>query len=519
MPQELRDSLLRTPTRKEWLSSEPGPPLRSGHGYHYLVGGYPADARFQAFSNTACNVETALLERVFFHEVGGVFVRPPDPSTGVVRDLLCPFRSALLRHLSRTAPVERHQFVAATYRGRKLAVYTNALKKLDTRGLRHSDSYISTFVKVEKLPDGMKRVVPRVIQPRSPCYNIELGRYLHPVEHTIYKAIDRVFGAPTVMKGLNATQQGAIFYDAWTQFRDPIAVGIDASRFDQHIRRGLLEWEHSIYYHLFSNDPYLRMILRWQLETRGFARVDGRCFQYRVSGGRCSGDMNTALGNVLVACAAVYAFLKSNCALGVRVLDAGDDCMLIGERADINRITPLLPEFFSRLGLVMKVEPSVDILEQVSFCQTSPVYDGVAWRMVRDPRVTLTKDSSLVNHAHLQHLRDYLQQVGSCGLSLTGGLPVLQDYYRSMCGSRSGSVTIRDQHLLDSGFYRLSVGMREQYRPVSDVARVSFCRAFGIVPDLQVALERYYQGLVPPVTVTLDEVERVRLGNGVVWSN
>jgi hypothetical protein len=52
-----------------------------------------------------------------------------------------------------------------------------------------------------------------------------------------------------------------------------------------------------------------------------------------------------------------------------------------------------------------------------------------------------------------------------------------------------------DERFYDSGFYRLSIGLLVESSIITDAARLSFALAFGIVPDLQVELERYYDNL------------------------
>lgn len=486
--------------------------FKARHEKFYILNGFSGTAQFKVFSCNFVNSMTSVYERVFFHEVGGVFERPQRPAPGVVNQLLRRFaRSFARKYAGSTTPVERHEYVYSTYRGRKLRVYENALCKLDTAGIKHSNSFISAFVKYEKILSQPKRQVPRLIQPRSPVYNVELGRYLHGIEHSVYRTIDHIFGAPVVMKGLNASQQGVIFQEAWDKFGDPMGLGLDASRFDQHVSIDVLSWEHSIYDKIFRGDPWLRTLLRWQLKTRGFMRVDGATISYGVEGGRCSGDMNTAMGNVLIMCAMVYAFLDENGALHrVRVLDAGDDCMFIAERSTILRLAPLIKPFFERFGFIMKVEVPVEVLEKVSFCQTQPVYDGLTYRMVRDPRVSMSKDSILLNSGYVSNLSTHCSAIGKCGLSLTGGLPILQDYYSALISKDFQGGESPEDYLPDTGFVRLARGMHERYRPVTDEARVSFYRAFDIVPDLQCALEEQLRATPAPAGPVGDE-EIVRL--------
>lgn len=520
VPLPLQDALRDGPDR---LKIQDDAPSRNTvkQQFSYCVGGLPSAASFITFANSFENARCALLERVFYHEIGGVFVKPDDPSIQVVKTLLQPFKRAFLPRLPHATPMGRQEYVDATYSGRRKVVYQKAVDKLQQRGLLRSDAYLSTFLKWEKILRQNKRQVPRVIQPRSPAFNVELGRYLHPIEHAVYNSIDRTYGHRTVMKGLNALEQGRIFHEAWARYRRPKALLIDAARFDQHIRSGLLEWEHAIYLFIFQNDSLLARMLRWQLRNTGFMRSGGKLMKYVVNGGRCSGDMNTAMGNIIIACASVYAWLHSQ---GVerkcRVLDAGDDCCIIGEAEVIEKIAPTLQPWFAQIGLIMKVEPLVDVLEQISFCQTSPVYDGRQWRMVRDPRVSLSKDSCVIHQRYLLDLKSYYASIGDCGMSLTGGLPVLQEYYRALGAGKVCPKPV-DEYMAGTGFFRLASGMREGYRLVTDDARVSFWRAFGIPPDLQLALEAHYRSWTLPhdLTVRDDEVDKLDLGIGVACCN
>ena len=321
------------------------------------------------------------------------------------------------------------------------------------------------------------------------------------LEHFLYRDIDSVYGRPTVMKGYNAYQQGAYFATEWARYRSPRALGLDASRFDQHVSVPVLRWEHGVY-DLYYRSPELRRLLQWQLRNRGFVRTADATFRYSVRGGRCSGDMNTAMGNCLVMCALVYGLLAElgltrSSGTRVSLFNNGDDCVLIGECGDIAAIEQRVAGHFSRAGFVMKVEPIVDVLERVSFCQTNPVYDGSDWRMVRDPRVSLSKDVTLLSHvfAVQPRLSAQLNAIADCGLALTGGLPVLQQYYTALkCPGRARGV---DERFYASGFYQLSRGLVARVRRITSEARVSFARAFGIPPDLQIAIENDLQSMIP----------------------
>jgi hypothetical protein len=351
-------------------------------------------------------------------------------------------------------------------------------------------------VKAEKVNFTSKPdPAPRVIQPRGPRYNVSVGVFLKPLEHLIYKSIAQVWGGTTVMKGHNAHSTAAELRVMWDSFRDPVAVGLDASRFDQHVSADALRWEHGIYLSCFagSDRTELRRLLEWQVENKGFARASDGLVKYTVSGCRMSGDMNTALGNCLLMCAMVWEYCRLR-GVQARLANNGDDCVVICERGDLGKFNDGLGQWFLEMGFNMKVEPAVDVFERIEFCQTQPVYDGERWVMCRKPSIVLAKDSvSLLPMTQGKTAYRYCTAVGECGMSLAGGLPVLQEFYSALMRCGAGARFEGAVAQLESGFARLATGMHREYRLVSAEARYSFWLAFGILPDAQVAMEDYYQ--------------------------
>ncbi len=451
------------------------------------------------------DVKTAmrgLLERVFYHweVVNGqrVMVRPHRPDPVLVGKLLGPSRSQLLRRAGTATPWTREQFLAPLS-GSKLARYTVAADSVEALDIEKKDAYLQTFVKAEKLNVTAKSDPdPRVIQPRSARYCYAVGLYIKGCEHRIYKAIDRMFGQKTVMKGLNADQRGMAFHKVWSSFTDPVAIGLDASRFDQHVSRALLEFEHSVYNAMY-NEPELARLLTMQLVNKGFVRAVDGTIKYTVEGSRMSGDMNTSLGNVLLMCLMVHAYLQDK-PFRSALLNDGDDCVVIVERGDATALDDL-PDWFLQLGMIMKVEPAVDVLEEIEFCQAHPieVTPGV-WRMVRDPRVVLSKDLCVVKPVRdEQTWKKFRRAIGECGLALAGDVPVFNQFYSALFRDTTlskGAMKKFRKRSPETGMDYLALGMHPKFSEPTSCCRVSFAKAFGIWPDLQVAMEQEYANVV-----------------------
>ena len=74
------------------------------------------------------------------------------------------------------------------YVGRKRGIYERAYTSLMVRAIGVRDAWVNTFVKAEKVNfDKKTDPAPRVIQPRSPRYNLEVGRYLKLYEKELFR--------------------------------------------------------------------------------------------------------------------------------------------------------------------------------------------------------------------------------------------------------------------------------------------------------------------------------------------
>lgn len=443
------------------------------------------------------NLVRGITERVLYVRCGERLGKPPQPKVNVF-SRLSSIRSRLLRKTPTTPVVDRDQY-PELYRGRKRNVYQRAVDSLKTRGLTVQDSWVSTFIKAEKVNFSSKGdPAPRVIQPRSPRYNVEVGRYLKLYEKSLCRGFERVCGFPVVLKGMNADQVGNTLATHWSSFGNPVAIGLDASRFDQHVSRAALEWEHSVYNSAFQS-PELRALLRWQLVNRGIGRTEGKRVDYRVEGCRMSGDINTGMGNCLIMSSIVIAYCEHR-GFEYRLANNGDDCVLFLDRRDLARVDAI-DEWFMDFGFKLTREDPCYRLEEVEFCQFHPVRVATGWRMVRDPKVAMSKDCvSLVDWSTEVAFRSWAHAVAQCGLALTTGVPVWGSWYGYL--ARVGSCARQGvtERVNESGAYYWSRGVAACV--ITDEARASFYFAFGITPDQQVALEQYYDGLLDVASVT-----------------
>jgi len=449
------------------------------------------------FNNNVSSVERALLERYFLCKVNDTFL-PPIP---VARDAyqtadLRGIRAHVVRCVRQTATVLDLSQVVARYTGAKRRVYASALKSLCRKAICRKDAELRPFTKFEK--QSLSKAC-RIINPRSPRYNLMLGKYLKHTEKTFYAALNDVWESVTdytVVKGLNVVESATVIKAKWDRFDKPVALGLDATKFDMHVSREALAYEHSFYTGVFPQRE-LRKLLSWQLNNRGVAYCpDGRV-RFAMPGTRSSGDLNTSLGNCIIMCSAMLALVRG---LGVEaeLCNNGDDCVLIFESEHLDKISAAVETHFHKLGFRMQTETPVYEFEKLEFCQSRPVYTGRGhWIMVRNLSACLRKDPMcLIPIQNDKVWCKWLGAVGQCGLALVPGLPVLQSFYRAFerAGVTSGDKFI--QHVFkNTSMVERTTNLGQGDRDILPAARASFYTAFGVTANMQIALEHYFDNL------------------------
>lgn len=462
--------------------------------------------RFGAHDNCVDNMERAVLERVFYVKRGDLHDRyssPPDASRvawGRVRRLIDRL------DLPVATPMERSEFPSLYTEPRKRRVYEAAVESLERCPVCMQDAEVNGFVKFEKImfPDFTVKddPAPRLIQPRDPRYNVEVGVYLKPIEHRLYHAIDLFFGdlgctGCTVAKSHNFSKRARVLREKWERFDRPVALLFDAIRFDQHCSVEALKVEHEVYYRCFRSTA--RDKLRWLLAMQLFTKFTGRTadgyVKFTKPGGRCSGDMNTALGNVLLMCLMMADYLLTIGLTKFELYDDGDDSVLIIEERDLALVEATYFEHFFQLGFQLRLDGVVRVFEQIEFCKTHPVFDGQKWVMIRDPRVAIAKDCiSTLPHADEAVIRGWMAAVADCGEAIAGSFPVWDAFYSLLRREAKGVKALKLPDL-ESGMQINSRGMKRRFGTPTPDARVSFWRAFGWEPAKQVAYECMFDSM------------------------
>lgn len=421
------------------------------------------------------------------------------------------FLELVLKELD-LAPVATIQEVVNAYTGSKRKRYEQAMGNYLRNGLSYKDALLQSFVKFEKVKLGS---APRCINPRSSEFNLVLGKYLKFNEKNYFKAIANVFQQlHTVIKGLDVKDSATALQQLWDVYDDVVAVGGDASKFDMHVSREALEYEHLFYllpHHggtvkqcledyrrvqeanldkppAAEGFPELSWLLSKQLDNRGIAYFPDGKLSFTMRGTRASGDLNTSLGNCLIMCALSFTWSK-RVGVTTKLGNNGDDCVTFMERRDLAKWSHGQEAFYASKGFRMVLEEPVYQFEQVEFCQSKPVLLDSGYVMVRNPETLVTKATMCLHPcSSFVQLRKWMMAVGTCEGNLNQGVPVLEAFARAY--RRNG---VRCSRKLVELVRNDSSRVRNDTSScISDVTRLSFYLAWGITPDQQVALEDHY---------------------------
>lgn len=432
------------------------------------------------------------------NRVCGVVERPTPEGLRVVRLAA----SAIAATLPETQPDDVYD-LARRHGGMKGARYRRAADELTTFGLFPGDSTVKMFVKAERFnPLAKINPDPRAIQFRGAKYCVALAQYLRPIEEHLYQFDKASAGVPrtrNVAKGLNSVARAELLVAKGSAFRSPVYITLDASRFDKHVSEALLKVEHSVYRASNPSEEFAEL-LRLQLRNRCFSTLG---VAYRVRGRRMSGDMNTAIGNVVIMLCMMIAFC--DLILGLfrwDCLDDGDDIVVILEEEDVARFRAEVTGAFRTFGMEMKMDEPCRSIHEVEFCQSKVIeYQPFRFKFVRDYRSVLSKATSGVrNWGNVGYRVKVIHAIGTCELILGLGVPVLQAYAQALLRNSSGDRDIL-RHAPDGLKARalrdarlLGIKDVRHLRPaaIHPVARTTFAEAFGCSESLQLELESFF---------------------------
>jgi len=460
-----------------------------------LGGPTPGTWRCQVHRGCVHNELTGLLGRV----LGPV----PEPTLAGLADLKVGVKriTAMLRS-KRVFERMTYEEICSGYSGSKRTRYERAAADLRAEPCEKRDARITAFVKSEKRREVDEKD-PRMIQFRTPKYNLELATYLKPIEHALLahrgprRGVKRSY---VIAKGRDSVERARLIREKWDQFGDPVCVPLDATRFDKHVAAGALQTEHASYNAIWS-DPYLAKLLSWQVVNKGRTM---NWIKYKVRGNRMSGDYNTGMGNCLLMAAMVEQFCLSLKLKRWDYFADSDDCLVFVERSDLDALLNTVHSYFLSFGQEVRVEGGIaHRMQDIRHCQGAPFATAAGLRMVRDWRKVLSQAFSGFNHYHEPRggMR-VMKSVAQCELVLNAGVPILQP------------LSLRILHLLEEQKFA-ALDLRDTVTwlalvevrrrgldwtadaslPLTAEVRAEFERVFGLTTVEQLAWEAWIAGL------------------------
>jgi hypothetical protein len=359
------------------------------------------------------------------------------------------------------------------------------------------------FLKDEKqeVPrSGQPGKAPRAIRPMSPEFNLELGRYVKPLEKALYRGLDRVFGSGTVAKGMNSEEVAETIMGKWLRvqslYGQPVSVSTDMSRFDQHVSVPALAFVRNICRRVLrrSGVPeysvrYFTKLWGMTFKTENVVLLRDGKIRFQRTGTLCSGVMYTSLCGVVLTCLVLGSCAKELGIRGFSMISAGDDTNPIMPRDQVEKYVAGLPSYCAKFGFSVKVESVEDqMVNRIEFCRSKPLYVDGKWIMCRNLHTCLERDlmTSKIDQGHKNWCKR-LGAIASCGIATHGGVPVFQSFYCMMMRAAGGLVGTLDER--NSGFYRSSVGMARVVSDISVGTRVRFYESWGVSVSDQLRLE------------------------------
>lgn len=449
--------------------------------------GLPGVCPVVSHTNTVNNVLWALRERVLGTVVEGAWAptwRSPElfatKNMRTIRRRVCDL-------VGFVSPISHSEY-CEKYAGLRKKAYENARKSLAFKSIDWRDSHLNCFLKAEKWGEAK---APRMISPRSVRFLLAMGVYISPLEHRIYRAFKQYIGSPVIMKGLDQEARAEVAVAHWMAFGDPVAIGLDASKFDQHTSKKALQFEHGFYLRPHANDPDLARMCDWQLRNRCYATCEDGRVAWVTEGGRMSGDVNTALGNCILSATMLIAYCQER-GIEARYMVDGDDCLVFMERSDVRTFMSGLTRWYKARGYLMKVEGPYEELHELEFCQSKLMHVSGKPLFVRNPFKAINQDHTWIVKGGMTHA-EVLTATGLGGMSLYGDIPVLGAYYRMLAGDRQLSSQVLKRLDLRSSWLRLAkIGEGKLYSRPTTESRIEFFRTFGVHAVDQVILEDIY---------------------------
>lgn len=487
---------------------------------HISLDGLGTNETISCFPSSLRGLLSAAVGRVLMRKSNGIY-RPLaffECSRTVWYNTVDSFTSKLSYHLSIIPSIAEDLF-PGLYQGRVRNVLEKALIRWNQEGDLPQDAVITMFLKYEKDIRSLKKDrIPRAISPPTPKYRLRVGCKVKPREHIFYDAINKLMGYKCVAKGVTYDQMAQMRTDAWNSFSNPSSIDLDVVKLDASITQDMLIWVFGL---ILQCVPHcerheVKRLLNGNLHSRVRARADDGKISYKVKGTLTSGQSYTSLAGVLVVVAILYPVLMTH---RLKLINLGDDCQVIGDHKSLRRALVHIKSAFTGVGMFIDCGPICNRLEDSLFCQTYVIFTPIA-RTVRNPYRALSLDPVCLESLSPNMLAAWCRGVGLGGLSLHGGIPVMQNFYRAMVRAhddhvQANNLSSRQRKRMELFQFRMlhnGIDRRKGsyiFDTPSVESRLGFYSITGVTPDEQLVLEKYYDEFSFDLSFTKDTHRRV----------
>lgn len=349
-------------------------------------------------------------------------------------------------------------------------------------------SKVKAFIKFEKM--GTDKVLEgkpaRLIQHRSYEYLYLLKSLIGPLADNIKNSdikisktqnLSDIFGV-----GLSNEKLSSLIYKTFNKHKDTVVLCLDHSKWDGHYNAQLMDVMHkfwtSISHH--KNSQLLNKLFKFQRINRGNSQNG---IKFKTFASRMSGEYTTSIENTLC-----NYFILSSVFPNSSIIACGDDSLVF---LDINEYKKVdfenLSKKFECFGQETKLDKIAFCMEEIDFCQCSPVLINNLFRLVRKPHRLFGRIQYTNYKLNQKRLLRYISGLGLCELASHSGVPMIQEFCLKLLNdsklARPDSLAIdREAGLFSESF--------PQYLPISQETRESFHRAFDISPIEQIIFEK-----------------------------
>jgi hypothetical protein len=362
----------------------------------------------------------------------------------------------------------------------------DGIYNLHARGVTRYDSLVTAMQKLELYEvDKIIGKEDRCIQYRSTTFNAALGRFTVPIEHALLNCVgDNKSGVPMCAKGRTVHERAVQLLLMSDMFRRPVYVSLDHSRFDAHVHKKLLKQEHKVYKKVHGYNPELCALLSKQLRNYG-TTVGG--IKYVADGKRMSGDVTTSLGNTVLNSAMLRAWLSCSGVDGEVFLD-GDDSVIVVEKDDLARLLPV-KEFMLKLGMTTVIEGITENISEVEFCQGRVAYGSNGPYFCRNVEAMIPKLMLSPERRGADTAFPIMRASILCALTGSCSQPMLAPFARWL-QKNPGEARAAQADAYYNALYGMGVVVEDvNYSEPNNDERMSFFKAWGITPDVQIAFE------------------------------